>query len=265
MPQPMPTFFIPHGGGPCFFMQWHPPDTWTNMRRFLEGLVQGLPARPKAMLVVSAHWEAAIPTITSGEAPPLIYDYHGFPPHTYALEWPAPGSPALARAAQTLLQEAGIDAALDQTRGFDHGVFIPLKLALPEADIPTVALSLQAGLDPQRHFDIGAALAPLRDEGVLIVGSGLSYHNVGALMGRGEPAGAAEFDAWLTGTMAAEPQARNAALIRWPDAPGARLAHPREEHLLPLFVAAGAAATAPASKPYADTINGAPVSAFRFG
>ena len=265
MPRPMPTLFIPHGGGPCFFMDWNPPDTWTGMRRFLENMVQDLPERPKAILVISAHWEAEKPTVTSQKAPPLLYDYHGFPPHTYELEWPAPGCPALANEVQNLLQDAGIETARDEKRGFDHGVFIPLKLALPAADIPTVALSLQSGLDPQRHFEIGAALAPLRQQGVLIIGSGLSYHNVGALMGRVPPKGAADFDAWLTDIMQADPATRNAALMNWLTAPGARLAHPREEHLVPLFVTAGAASEAPAAKTYADVVNRAPVSAFRFG
>ena len=265
MPRSMPTFFIPHGGGPCFFMEWNPPDTWTAMRRFLESMVQDLPARPKAILVVSAHWEAEKPTVTSQKTPPLLCDYHGFPPHTYALEWPAPGNPELAQEVQSLLQYAGIETAHDEKRGFDHGVFVPLKLAVPEADIPTVALSLQSGLDPQRHFEIGAALAPLRQQGVLIIGSGLSYHNVGALMGRVGPKGAAEFDAWLTETMQAAPATRNAALMRWSEAPGARLAHPREEHLVPIFVSAGAASNEAAIKTYADEVNGAAVSAFRFG
>ena len=265
MPSQLPTLYIPHGGGPCFFMEWSPPDTWSNMRHFLQNMVQDLRERPKAILVVSAHWEAEKPSLTGQIAPPLLYDYSGFPPHTYALTWPAPGSPELARKAQNLLKSAGIDSTTDHERGFDHGVFIPLKLALPEADIPTVALSLQSGLAPQTHFDIGAALAPLRKQGVLIIGSGLSYHNVGALMGRVPPKGAAEFDAWLTDIMQAAPATRNAALMRWHKAPGARLAHPREEHLVPLFVTAGAASEAPATKTYADVVNGAAVSAFRFG
>ncbi len=265
MPSQMPTLYIPHGGGPCFFMEWSPPDTWTNMRHFLENMVQDLPARPKAILVVSAHWEAAKPSVTGQKNPPLLYDYSGFPPHTYELTWPAPGSPELAQNVQSLLKDAGIDSTTDHQRGFDHGVFIPLKLALPEADIPTVALSLQSGLDPQTHFNIGTALAPLRKQGVLIIGSGLSYHNVGALMGRVPPKGAAAFDVWLTETMAAEPSARNAALMHWQNAPDARLAHPREEHLTPIFITAGAAADEPAKKIYADVVNGAAVSGFRFG
>ncbi len=265
MPDQMPTVFIPHGGGPCFFMDWEPPETWEKMGRFLQGFINDLPQRPRAVLVVSAHWEAARPSVTSGADPALIYDYHGFPPHTYALEWPAKGSPALASEVVNLLQDAGIEAAADPARGFDHGVFIPLKLAVPAADIPTVALSLQSGLDAQLHFDIGKALQPLRGQGVLIVGSGLSYHNVGALMGRVPPKGAMNFDAWLTETMAADPARRNAALMQWQQAPDARLAHPREEHLIPLMVTAGAAQDEGASKIYADVVNGAAVSAFRFG
>src|ERR1700676_1811401 len=122
----LPTLFLPHGGGPCFFMDWQPPDTWKRMAEWLKSIVSSPPVSPRALLVVSAHWEAPVPTVTSSAAPPLIYDYSGFPPHTYELRWPAPGSPELATRAQTLLKSAGIESQANATRGFDHGVFIPL-------------------------------------------------------------------------------------------------------------------------------------------
>jgi aromatic ring-opening dioxygenase catalytic subunit (LigB family) len=185
-----PVIFLPHGGGPCFFMDWTwgPADTWERTRHFLEGLAKSLPETPKALLVVSGHWEEAAFTASSAEHPQLIFDYSGFPEHTYRLTWLAPGNRALAARAAELLKGAGLPAAIDSNRGFDHGVFVPLKVAFPEADIPVVALSLAAGrageLDPALHLAAGKALEPLRDEGVLIVGSGMSFHNLRAYLRR---------------------------------------------------------------------------------
>ena len=178
----MPTLFIPHGGGPCFFMEWDPPDTWDRHRSFLEPPPASLPEKPKALLVISGHWEAREFTVQSNPAPPLLFDYNGFPQHTYELTWPAPGDPALATRVGELLQGAGFETGTDTARGFDHGVFVPLKLVFPEADIPTVQLSLRSDLDPDAHLAVGRALAPLRDEGVLIIGSGNTYHNMGIMM-----------------------------------------------------------------------------------
>ena len=197
----MPTLFIPHGGGPCFFMEWDPPDTWDRHRSFLETLPASLPEKPKALLVISGHWEAREFTVQSNPAPPLLFDYNGFPQHTYELTWPAPGDPALATRVGELLQGAGFETGTDTARGFDHGVFVPLKLVFPEADIPTVQLSLRSDLDPDAHLAVGRALAPLRDEGVLIIGSGNTYHNMGIMMQsmRGAPqngTAGTEFDAW---------------------------------------------------------------------
>ncbi len=184
-PTTQPTLYLPHGGGPCFFMEWTrgPRDTWDRMAQWLRDVPGSLPATPTALLVVSAHWEAPVPSVTSSASPPLLYDYSGFPPSTYELQWPAPGSPDLAARVQGLLGRAGIDARADGQRGFDHGVFVPLKVAYPDPRIPTVQLSLRAGLDPAEHLAIGRALAPLRDEGVLIVGSGMSYHNMRGFIG----------------------------------------------------------------------------------
>ncbi|WP_299565568.1 class III extradiol ring-cleavage dioxygenase [uncultured Sulfitobacter sp.] len=267
----MPTLFIPHGGGPCFFMEWDPPDTWDRHRSFLEALSASLPEKPKALLIISGHWEAREFTVQSNPAPPLLFDYNGFPQHTYELTWPAPGDPALATRVGELLQGAGFETRTDTARGFDHGVFVPLKLVFPEADIPTVQLSLRADLDPDAHLAVGRALAPLRDEGVLVIGSGNTYHNMGIMMQsmRGAPqdgTAGTEFDAWLTEAVTCpDPDERNRRLARWAQAPGGRDANPREEHLIPLHVVAGAAGTDIGRKTLEDTVLGAVESAFRFG
>ena len=261
----LPTLFIPHGGGPCFFMDWDPPDTWTKMAAWLGQLAGSIGVTPKAIVVISGHWEAAQVGVTASPHPPLIYDYTGFPPHTYQLTYPAPGAPDLAQQIVSLLDQAGISARLDPDRGFDHGVFIPFKVVYPKAEIPVVQLSLQAGLDPRTHIQIGQALAPLRKRGVLIVGSGMSYHN---MRGFGERFGEAseEFDAWLTAAVcAADAQTRNQRLEKWLTAPEARIAHPREEHLIPLMVAAGAAGTDTGTRIFTDIVMGVRVSAYRFG
>ncbi|MEZ0369124.1 MAG: class III extradiol ring-cleavage dioxygenase, partial [Candidatus Sericytochromatia bacterium] len=189
----------------------------------------------------------------------------GFPEHTYKLTWPAPGSPELARRIQITLQDSGIPARLDPERGFDHGVFIPFKLIYPDAGIPTVVLSLRSDLDPAFHLRLGRALAPLREQGVLIVGSGMSYHNLRAF----GPAGAVDaerFDAWLTEAVSnPDTRLRDEALRQWEGAPSARKAHPREEHLLPLMVAAGAAGLDPGQQVFSDEIMGMVISAYRFG
>ncbi|MBX3228002.1 MAG: dioxygenase [Labilithrix sp.] len=263
----MPTLFIPHGGGPCFFMDWTmgPADTWERMRGWLEGLAASLPEEPKAILVVSGHWESDVPTVMTSAAPPLYFDYYGFPKHTYELTWPAPGSPALAERVRGLLQGAGISSKSDEARGFDHGVFVPLKVAFPDAAIPTVQLSLQSTLDPAQHLAIGRALAPLRDEGVLIVGSGMSYHNMRGFMSGGGRAASEKFDAWLADAVERAPVEREAALVGWAAAPAARESHPREEHLLPLMVAAGAGAGDPGKRIFRDDVMGVFVSAVQFG
>lgn len=265
-----PTLFIPHGGGPCFFMDWDPPDTWDRHRAFLENLPATLPERPRALLVISAHWEAPRFTVQKQAAPPLLFDYYGFPPHTYRLTWPAPGAPELAERVAELLQAAELACDFEPTRGFDHGVFVPLKVAFPAADTPCVQLSLRTDLDPAAHLAAGAALTPLRDEGVLIIGSGNSYHNMQVMMRAWQTRSTATYghdlDAWLAETIchtnAAERERRLAA---WASAPGARDAAPREEHLLPLLVAAGAGGADPGAKLFQDRVLGAVQSAFRFG
>jgi aromatic ring-opening dioxygenase catalytic subunit (LigB family) len=265
----MPTVFIPHGGGPCFFMDWTlmggPADAWDKTEAWLRGLVATLPERPKGIVVISGHWEARAFTAATAERPGMIFDYSGFPPHTYELSYPAPGDPTLAARVVSLLRDAGLPAALDPARGFDHGVFVPFLLVDPAATIPVVPLSLQADLDPAQHLAAGRALAPLRDEGILIVGSGMSYHNMRGYRTPAAVAASATFDAWLTQAVESDPDVRAEALIHWAGAPAARAAHPREEHLLPLMVAAGAGYDATGARPFTDTVMMADISAFRFG
>jgi aromatic ring-opening dioxygenase catalytic subunit (LigB family) len=261
----LPTFYIPHGAGPCFFMEWTrgPADTWDRTAAWLKGLVAGLPERPAAILVVSGHWETERFTVGSGERPGLIFDYYGFPEETYRLAFDAPGSPGLAGRVRDLLSQAGFPTTLDPARGYDHGVFVPLKLMTPDADIPVVQLSLRADLNPAAHLAAGRALAPLRDEGVLIVGSGMSWHNMRGF----SPAFTARsqaFDAWLAAAVA-DPACRDEALRHWEAAPHAREAHPREEHLAPLFVAAGAAEGEPGRRAFSDVAMDVALSGFEFG
>jgi len=234
------------------------------MGDYLRALPATLPEPPRAILVISGHWEEPAFTFTgAAEHPGLIFDYYGFPPETYQLTWPAPGAPWLAERGAALLTEAGLPTAVDPARGFDHGVFVPLKVAFPEAEVPVVQMSLHASLDPALHLAAGRALAPLREEGVLVLGSGMSFHNLRAM---GDPRVAepsSEFDRWLATAAAAEPEQRTALLAHWAQAPFARLCHPREEHLLPLMVAAGAS-PAPGTQEYAELVLSGAVSAFRF-
>jgi aromatic ring-opening dioxygenase catalytic subunit (LigB family) len=213
---------------------------------------------------VSAHWEEPKPTVLESARPELYFDYSGFPPHTYELTWPVPGNPALAARVRTLLGEAGFDTGGNASRGLDHGVFVPLKLSVPEADIPVVQLSLVRGLDPEAHLAMGRALRPLRDEGVLIVGSGMSFHDLRALFGGGGLERSRVFDRWLEETLPS-PEGRNESLRSWEQAPEARASHPREEHLLPLMVVAGAAEGEGGEKVLTDEVMDAQVSAYRFG
>ncbi len=260
----LPTLFVSHGGGPCFFMDWNPPDTWKALGDWLRGLGAEVGRRPEAVLVVSAHWEAPSFRVTGAARPSLIYDYSGFPPHTYQLAYPAPGAPELAQQVAGLLSAAGLPAAVDATRGWDHGVFVPLKLIYPDADIPVLQLSLRANLDPQVHLAAGRALARLRKR-VLIIGSGYSYHNMRGYGGSGASAATA-FDDWLNSAMTQDdPALRLDALRQWHNAPAAREAHPREEHLLPLMVTVGAAGDDRGRRLFAENVWGIATSGFRFG
>ena len=262
-----PSLFIPHGGGPCFFLEPDGgcPPVWKRMRDYLASILPSLPERPKAILIVSGHWEEDDFTVHTGARPDLLFDYGGFPAHTYLLEWDAPGAPALAARTKALLEDAGFTVGEEKKRGWDHGVFVPMKVAVPEADIPLLQLSLRADLDPAAHIKAGQALAQLRDEGVLIVGSGMSFHNMRSL-GADVTAQADQFDDALSAAVThPDPAERRARVARWAELPLARFAHPREEHLLPLMVALGAGGDDPARHDLRDHVLGWTVSGFRFG
>ncbi|WP_295994838.1 class III extradiol ring-cleavage dioxygenase [Rugamonas sp.] len=260
----LPTYFLSHGGGPWPWMRASTGGGYDALAAALADIPRQVVVTPKAVLVVTAHWEGRDFLISSGARPPMIYDYSGFPAHTYEIQYPAPGSPEVAARVKALLDGAGHPAGLDPQRGYDHGTFSAMQPIYPRADVPIVQLSLRQGLDPAVHLGAGRALAPLREEGVLIIGSGLSYHNLRAFNATGAAA-SHQFDAWLRETMALAPAARTARLLEWESAPAARMAHPREEHLLPLMVALGAAEGDAAAVPYhEDRFFGAlAVSSFR--
>ena len=262
MTELQPSLYIPHGGGPCFFMD-DPAGIWTRMEAFLRDLPALLPELPRAILIVSGHWETAGFQFTAAPRPPLIFDYHGFPPHTYQLTYEARGDPALAQRAAGLLRTAGYPAGTDAARGIDHGAFVPLKVAFPQADVPVVEMSLDQGLDPALAYRAGRTLRPLRDEGVLIIGAGMSFHNLGAYRNPQATEPSLAFDDWLAGVVEGNPAERESGLADWAAAPAARLAHPREEHLLPLMVAAGAS-NAPGERIYGELVMETMISGFGF-
>src|ERR1700722_11198181 len=218
-----PAIFLPPGGGPCFWMDWPPPfgpHAWDGLRDYLAGLVKSLPERPKAFLIITAHWEADKPTVSVNPKPGMLYDYHGFPEHTYKLSYPAPGDPELAAEVKRLVEAAGLPGATDGERGFDQGV--------------------------------------------AIIGSAMSFHDLRHFRD-GDTTASAAFDAWLDETAKAPEGEREARLTAWDKAPSARECHPREEHLLPLMVVAGAAGDSKGTRDFNDKIGGKMISAFRFG
>jgi aromatic ring-opening dioxygenase catalytic subunit (LigB family) len=261
----MPVAFVPHGGGPWPFVEMGlPGDEVAALRDYLAS-VRSLPdTPPHALLVVSAHWEEPVPTVMTSPQPAILYDYYGFPPESYRITWPAPGAPALAARVQQLLTGAGFATAADPQRGYDHGTFIPLKVTYPDADVPAIQVSLKRGLDPGEHLDIGRALAPLRDEGIFIVASGMTFHNLRAFGDPRASAASEAFDEWLRNAVTAGPAHRERALVAWQQAPAARIAHPREEHLIPLMVAAGAAGDDRATVAFNGTFGRTRLSAFHF-
>jgi aromatic ring-opening dioxygenase catalytic subunit (LigB family) len=263
----LPVVFLPHGGGPWPFVDLGMGDAAGEeaLTTYLRSVAQVPRERPRALLVISAHWEEAVPTVMTSAHPPMLYDYYGFPEEAYRITWPAPGAPKLAARVRGLLAAAGISSAEDARRGFDHGTFVPLKLTYPDADLPVVQLSLQAGLDPRAHLELGRALAPLRDEGVFIVGSGMTFHNLAAFRDPRAGPVSESFDAWLREATTRPPAERDERLIAWAKAPSARLAHPREEHLVPLMVVAGAAGADRARVAYSGTWAGIRLSAYQFG
>jgi aromatic ring-opening dioxygenase catalytic subunit (LigB family) len=267
MPTVLPTYFVSHGGGPWPFMKSAYGATYDLLEASLVDIARQIGRRPKAVLVVTSHWEESEFTLASSAAPGMIYDYAGFPPHTYQVQYRAPGAPELARRAAELIGAAGHPVLLDPLRGFDHGTFSMLYPIYPEADVPVLQLSIKHGYDPQTHIEVGRALAPLRREDVLIIGSGLSFHNL-RQFGPGGRVASHRFDDWLRMVLLELPPAqRRVALLHWSEAPYARLAHPREDHLLPLMVAFGAAENESASCVYHEDafFGDLAVSSFRFG
>lgn len=235
-----PVLFIPHGGGPLplFKEKGH-----LTMIDFLKEITPLL-GEPSAILLISAHWEEDKVTITGGDKPPLIYDYYNFPEAAYKIEYPAPGSPDLANKIQNILTDAGIGSRIDKERGFDHGMFVPLKIMYPNAMIPCVQLSLVNNLDSEIHLKIGKTLTELRKENVLVIGSRFTFHNMKAIM---SPEGFDRnknkaFEDWLIETCTSTDFSSNERTERlkgWKSAPFAEYCHPREEHLIPLHACAG--------------------------
>lgn len=241
MSKQFPTYFISHGGGPWPWIVDQMPGDWTLLTESLRSIPVEIGRTPKAVLCVSAHWETDEFTVQTNPHPPMVYDYGGFPDFTYSLQYPAPGSPEVADRVVQLLDGAGIVVRTDAERGFDHGMFAPMYVAWPEADVPILQLSILHSYDVEAHLAVGRALAPLRDEDVLIIGSGFSFHNL-RLFGPAGQEPSRQFDEWLADTMLrSTPADRTERLLRWEGAPSARLAHAAEDHLVPLFVAVGAA------------------------
>jgi len=240
---------------------------YAKLEAALADMPRQIGVTPAAILMVSAHWEEPEFTLTSNPKPPMIYDYGGFPDFTYQIHYDAPGEPTLAARVRVLIEAAGMPARLDPARGFDHGAFTPLHVMYPDANVPVIQLSLKEGLDPAAHLKVGQAIAPLRDENVLIVGSGLSYHNLRQFFSPRGWGPSREFDGWLNGVLlGGSPKDRDKLLAAWEAAPSARAAHPREEHLIPLMVAAGAAGDDRAELTYheRDFLGGLTVSSYCF-
>ncbi|WP_166267506.1 DODA-type extradiol aromatic ring-opening family dioxygenase [Marinobacter caseinilyticus] len=260
------VLFISHGGGPMPLLG--DPGHRELVDRLTD--IAGKLRKPSAILVISAHWEESVPTITSGATPSLIYDYSGFPPESYAIKYPCPGEPALARQIHEALEKAGMPARLDDHRGFDHGLFVPLKLMYPQADIPCVQLSLVNSLDARTHLALGQALQGLDYDNLLVIGSGFSFHNMRAFYSPNTPEIAARnqaFEDWLAKTCCDASMAeaeRTERLLHWDSAPHARFCHPREEHLLPLHVCYGLAAK-PSGAHITATILGKASGMFYWG
>ena len=254
--------YFSHGGGPLPILG---DPGHQAMVEFMTRLPAQL-ARPGTIVVVSAHWEEPRASLLGAPNPPMLYDYYGFPEEAYRITYPAPGDPDLAGRIAALLEKNGIPARIDTARGFDHGHFIPLKLMYPQADIPSIQLSLLRGLDAASHISLGNALRELLGESILLIGSGFSFHNLHAFFGR--PSGAPDprndaFQDWLIETCAgslSQPECER-RLIAWEQAPSARYCHPREEHLLPLHVCVGMAG-GPAEVVFDDQIVGKRAVAF---
>lgn len=237
----LPTYFISHGGGPWPWIVDQMPGDWTLLTESLRSIPAEIGRTPRAVVCISAHWETDVFTVQTNPRPSMIYDYGGFPESTYSLQYPAPGSPEVAARVVELLDAAGIAVRTDAERGFDHGMYAPMYVAWPDADVPILQLSILRSYDVDAHLAAGRALAALRDEDVLLIGSGFSFHNL-SLFGPAGQEPSRQFDEWLADTMIRSDAAmRTDRLRHWETAPSARLAHAAEDHLVPLFVAVGAA------------------------
>ncbi|MGL1893088.1 MAG: dioxygenase [Spirochaetaceae bacterium] len=233
--------YLSHGGGPLPLLG---DPSHKTMISFMKECKTA--KKPDAVLVISAHWEEAVPTITGSAKPSLYYDYFGFPGETYNLNYPLSSSPELVKKIEILFNTHNMDLVIDKKRGFDHGVFVPMILIYPEADVPVVEISLIQGLDPKVHIELGKILTSLKDENILIIGSGASFHNMSGFNSDVETTVDIkndEFQEWIietctTNLLSSEIENR---LIHWEVAPGARYCHHREEHLLPLHVCYGIA------------------------
>ncbi|KAB2849880.1 MAG: dioxygenase [Hyphomicrobiaceae bacterium] len=230
----MPSFFISHGA----------PDLAvrpTPAHLALKALARLVP-KPKAILIASAHWPTESPAVATGSAPATIYDFGGFDPRLRTMRYRAPGAPEVSRKAAELMRRAGFEVSEDEERGYDHGVWTPLVLLYPEADVPVAQVSIQPHRDPAHHLAIGRALSPLREEGVMIIGSGAMTHNLRAYFtgpaSGPPPAWVTEFTGWMKGRLEANDAS---ALVGYrAGAPHAQMNHPEDEHLLPIFIPLGA-------------------------
>ncbi len=260
-----PTFFISHGGGPWPYIP-EMKAMFEKTAQWMSKLPQTLPEKPKAILSISGHWEENQFTVATSAQPPMIFDYSGFPEYTYRISYPAPGAPDLAAQVQSLLSKTGIQSKTDPHHGYDHGTFVPLVLMYPNADVPVLSMSMKSNYDPAEHIRMGEALQPLRDEGVLIIGSGLTYHNMRGFRTPGADSVSKQFGGWLEKVVTLkDPTRREEKLLHWEEAPAARQAHPREDHLLPLMVVAGAAGKDPGQVDFLDHVMGVDMASYRFG
>lgn len=257
----LPTLFLSHGSPMHALQAGKAGEVWA-------ALAAALP-NPKAVLMVTAHWETNLPMLSGNASPSMIYDFGGFPDALYKIQYAAPGESDVAARAQALLKDAGFTAGVDGCRGFDHGTWVPLLKMYPDADVPIVQLSVQTAMNPRHHFEVGRALAPLTKEGVLIVGSGHLTHNLRDWMtSRGQAAHApyaVKFQEWVYQHLATHDVD---ALTHYREqAPDALRAHPTEEHFLPLFVALGAAGEDAKVERVFDGFEGSALAmdAYRFG
>lgn len=257
------VLYLSHGGGPLPLLRDKNHTELVSNLKTLSELIE----KPEAIIVISAHWEEKALHITHARHPSLIYDYSGFPQESYEITYPAAGNPTLAEDLFSIFRESGFDVELDDSRGFDHGLFVPLKIMYPDADIPCIQISLLNNLDPTAHIKIGEAISKLKQNNLLIIGSGFSFHNMRAFF---TPATTESvrmnesFEDWLIDTISnvsINENVRREKLINWEQAPFARYCHPREEHLLPLHVCYGATKRA-AVKAFELKIAGVKASAY---